>query len=121
MCKGSNLFDFRASAGETRENCSNIGARLHGNNAELIFFINPNKEGFLIVVVDSTTFGPVAVESASLKEAVTFLEEEMVIDQLLLHLGVHAAEGVVLTLEVSLKTAKGLSDFLLNLLTLFAG
>jgi len=72
-------------------------------------------------VVDSTTFGPVAVESASLKEAVTFLEEEMVIDKLLLDFGIHAAEGVVLTLEVSLKTAKGLSDFLLNLLTLFAG
>jgi hypothetical protein len=72
-------------------------------------------------VVDATTFGPVAIESASLKEAITLLEEEMVIDKLLLHLGVHAAEGVVLTLEVSLKAAEGLSDLLLNLLALFAG
>jgi hypothetical protein len=37
----------------------------------LVLFVNPDEESLLLVVEDTTTVGPVAVEVACLKESVS--------------------------------------------------
>jgi hypothetical protein len=44
---------------------------LHGDDTELILLVDPDEESLGVVVEDTTALGPVAVESASLEEAVT--------------------------------------------------
>lgn len=119
--KGGNFLDFSAGAGKTREDGSDVGTRLHRDNTELVLFVNPHKEGLFDIVVNSTTLGPVAVQAASLKEAISLLEQEVIVDELLLYLSVQSTESVVSTLEVSFERAKGLSDLLFDLLALLAG
>jgi hypothetical protein len=48
-----------------------IGAGLHGDDTELILFVNPDEESLVLVMEDTTTVGPVTVEAASLEEAIT--------------------------------------------------
>ena len=64
-------LDVGSSSGETGEDGTDVGTRLHGDDTELILLVNPDEESLGIVVEDTTTLGPVAVQTASLKEAVT--------------------------------------------------
>jgi hypothetical protein len=120
MGKGGKLLNLGAGAGEAREDSADVGTRLHRNDAELILFVYPHEESLLVIVVDAATFGPVTVQAASLKEAISLLEQEVVLDELLLDGSVHAAESVVGTLEVTFEVAEGFGDSLLNFLALFA-
>lgn len=65
------LLDLGSTAGEAVEDGMDIGTGLHGDDAELILFVDPDEEGLFLVVEDTTTVGPVTVEAASLEEAVT--------------------------------------------------
>ena len=70
----SELSDFLNGSSCTRkavENGCNVSTRLHRDNSQLIFFVNPNKEGLVIVVENSSARWPVTVKSASFKETVT--------------------------------------------------
>ena len=70
---------------------------------------------------DTSTFGPVAVEAASLQEAVTLLEEEVIFDELVA-LGIsHGAKGIEGALKLTLKGVTGLDNLLLNRVPLLAG
>jgi hypothetical protein len=44
---------------------------LHGDDSELIFFINPNEESLGVIMEDTSTRWPVSVKVASRKESVT--------------------------------------------------
>ena len=87
-----NKIFIRKIPGETLEDTLDITALLHGNDTELILLINPDKEGLVVVVENTTAFGP-----GNLQVGVTRHEEEMVIDELLADLLVHAGQGVVVT------------------------
>ena len=95
------LLDFGGSLGESCEYGQNVSALLHGDDAELVLLVDPDQEGLLSVVEDTTATGPVTVEVAGLEEAISLLEEEVIIDELLLGLLIHSLERVEGTLEVT--------------------
>jgi hypothetical protein len=74
MGKLSDFFNYGTSTAESREHCSNVGSCLHRYYAELVLFVDPNKECLSVIVEDSTALWPVAVESACLKETVSLFE-----------------------------------------------
>jgi len=76
----------------------NITSLLHGNDTELIFFINPDEECLGSIVEDTTAFRPVPLHTSNLKVSVSRHEEEVVINKLLTDLFIHASKGVVLSL-----------------------
>ena len=63
---------------------------------------------------DSTTSRPIAIEAACLKEPIAFLEEEMIINQLLLVLRAHGSKGIESTLEITIKVVASVHDILHN-------
>ena len=66
---GSGL-NLVSSTAETLEDGTDVGTLLHGDNTELILFINPDEEGLGVIVEDTSALGPVAVETAGIEEAI---------------------------------------------------
>merc|ERR1719209_2800866 len=77
-----------------------IASHLHGDDAELILLVHPDKESLLFVVEDTTTLGPVTLHTGNSKVPITRHEEEVVVNELLADLLVHSSQGVVLSSEV---------------------
>jgi hypothetical protein len=65
------LLDVCASTGETVEYFVQVGTLLHGNDTELILFVHPHEEGLLIVVEDTSAFGPFSVQTAGFQESIS--------------------------------------------------
>ena len=65
-----NSLDVGGGTGESLENGTNVSTLLHGNDSELIFFVNPHEEGLVVVVENTSVLGPVTVESAGLEETI---------------------------------------------------
>ena len=84
----------------------------------MIFFVAPDQESLVNVVVDTATSGPVAASVGSLEEAITFLEQEVVIDELLLDLLGHSGERVESSLQFTFQSGEGGRDFFFHLLVL---
>jgi len=57
-CKFSMLINDSVCLGESLENFCKVTAILHGDDSELIFLVNPDKECLLRVVEDSSGFRP---------------------------------------------------------------
>jgi hypothetical protein len=55
------------TSGETTEDGTEISAHLHGNDPEMILFIDPNKKGLGVVMENPTTSWPVATGVRGLK------------------------------------------------------
>lgn len=71
MGKFDNCLNMSGSAGEPVKNSMNIGTLLHGDDSELIFFVNPDKEGLFFVVENTSAVWPVAVEASNFEETVS--------------------------------------------------
>lgn len=84
----------------------------------MVLLIAPHQERLVVVVVDTTSGGPEAARVGGLQEPVSLLEQEVVINQLLLHLLGHACERVESSLQLSLQSRQGGRDLLLHLLVL---
>ena len=54
-----------SGARKSVENSMDVGTLLHRNDTELIFFINPHKEGLFFVVEDTSAIGPVPVQTSN--------------------------------------------------------
>jgi len=113
-----NSFD---SSGKSLEDTLNITSLLHGNDTKLIFLIDPGKEGFGSIVVDTTSLWPVSFHTSNLEISVTRHEKEVIINELLSDLLVHTSEGIVGSLKISLEVSKGFFHKSFNTLTLFFG
>jgi len=72
-----------SSSAESIEDCLNICSRLHGNDSQLVFLVDPNQEGLIVVVEDASAIGPVSIQTNSLKIFISFLEQEMIVNKLL--------------------------------------
>jgi hypothetical protein len=49
---------------QSLEDSSDISALLHGDDSQLILFVDPDEEGLGVVVEDTSARRPVSVESA---------------------------------------------------------
>ena len=115
------LFDSLSSATESLEDLADISSRLHRNDTEFIFFIDPDEEGLIRVVEDSTALGPVAVQTASIKEPITLFEEEVVFDKLLLCSLIHSFKSIESASQVTGKIIASCHDMLHDLVALIIG
>lgn len=100
---------------------SEITAHLHGNNAEMVLLVAPDQEGLSIVVENAASGRPETTGVRRLEETVALLEEEVIVDQLLLHFLAHASERVKSALQFAGKTRQRARYFLLHLLILGLG
>ena len=66
------LLNGLSGSGESLEDGSDISTLLHGDDTELILLIDPDEESLGIVVEDTSALWPVAVETTSLKETISF-------------------------------------------------
>jgi len=89
---------------ETSEDLLEISALLHGDDSQMVLFIAPDEEGLLIVMEDSTTSRPVSARVRRLKESISFLEEKMIVNELLLGVLVHTSKGEVCSLQIAIES-----------------
>jgi len=115
------LFDLSGSDGETFEHLTDVGALLHGDDTELILFVNPDEESLGIVMVNTTAFRPVTLETAGLEVLVATLEKEMVLNESVTLRISHGFKRVVGSLEFAGKVAKSLDDLAFEFLTVVTG
>jgi hypothetical protein len=84
LCEIAVFLDSLSGSAKSIKDLFDTSTGLHRNNSKLILLVDPDKEGLGIIMEDTSTRGPVSVKVASLKEPVTFFEEEVIIDELLL-------------------------------------
>ncbi len=72
MSKFDNGLNVCGSSRKSVENSVDISALLHGDDTKLILLINPDEEGLLLVVEDTSAVGPVAVKTSDFEETVSF-------------------------------------------------
>ena len=58
------LLNYLRSATEPLEDLADISSRLHRNDTEFIFFIDPDEEGLGVIMEDTSGFWPVSLETA---------------------------------------------------------
>merc|ERR1712038_656166 len=98
-----------------------ISTLLHGDNSELILFIDPDKEGLGSIVEDTSALRPVSLHTSNSKVSVSRDEEEVVINKLLSDLLIHASQGVVFTSKITREGSGGILHKVLNTKTLLFG
>merc|ERR1712018_1069223 len=114
------LYSLNTS-GQSFEYTSYITSLLHGNDSELIFFIDPDKECFGFVVEDSTAFGPVTFHTGYLQVWISRHEEEVVINQLLSDSFIHSSQWVVVSSKITSELSESSLHEVFNSNTLFLG
>ena len=76
----------------------------------MIFLVDPNQEGLGIIVVDSSVIRPVPIYSACFKKSVSFLEEEVVSNKLILFSLRHCSKSVIFSLQLSIESLECLQN-----------
>ena len=120
VSKAGLLLDLCSSDGESLEDLTDVGTLLHGDDTKLVLLIHPDEEGLCVVVEDTTSLGPVVLETARFKILVTTLEKEVISDKLVSFSIGHGSEGVVLALEFSSEGVEGRDNLRLNLTALLS-
>jgi len=115
------FFDGCGGTRQTLEDLTDIGTGLHRNDAELVLLVHPDEERLRIVMENTTTFWPVAVQTTGLEEAVAFLKQEVIVNELLLCLLIHAIKRVESSLEVTCEATAGFYDSLHDVVALTVG
>jgi len=106
---------------KTLKHSLNIATILHGNDTELILFIDPDQESLGSIVEDTTTLRPVSLHTSNSQISVTRNKEEMVINKLLTDRLRHASQWVVFSSKVTREVLDGILHQSLNTKTLFLG
>jgi len=75
-------LDLSSCDGESTENSSNVSSLLHRDDSELILLVDPDQECLFLVVENTSASWPVSVETTGLQESISFLEEEVIGNQL---------------------------------------
>jgi hypothetical protein len=104
------FFDDFDASDQTIQNFANVTTVLHRNDTQVIFFIDPDQEGFVLVVENTASTWPVTARVGSLQESIAFFEQEMISDQLILNIFRHSGQRVVGSLQ--LRVRDGGEDFL---------
>merc|ERR1719225_1846731 len=115
------LLDSLDTLGKPGEDLLHISSLLHGDDAELILLVDPDEEGLLPVVEDATTLRPVALHTSHLQVPISGDKEEVVVNQLLTNLLIHASQRVVVSSKVRGEVLDGVDHQLLNSNSLIPG
>jgi hypothetical protein len=115
------VTDSLDASGETLEDSLDITSLLHGDNTELILLVDPDQEGLVGVVEDTTALGPVTLHTSDLQVGVTRHEEEVVVDELLADGLIHTGQGIVVTSQISFQLGESVLHEGLNINTLLLG
>jgi len=115
------LLNSLDTLGKPGEDLLHISSLLHGDDAELILLVDPDEEGLLCVVEDATTLRPVTLHAGNSQVPVSGDEEEVVVNQLLADLLVHASQRVVVSGKVRWEALDCVCHQLLNSDTLVLG
>jgi len=110
VCKTCLLLNLGSRNGEALENLTNVRALLHRDDTELVLLVHPDEERLIVVVEDSTGFGPLALQAARLEILVTTLEQEVISNQLLAIIVTHVAKGVVLACKLTIEGFESRDD-----------
>merc|ERR1719233_2325758 len=103
------------------ENSLDIPAHLHGDYPQLVLLVDPRQEGLVLVVEDSTTFGPVSLHSCHLQVLVARDEQEVVIHELLSDILSHAGQRIIGPSKIALQVSKSLLHQVFNIQPLVFG
>merc|ERR1712212_1402987 len=114
------LYSLNTS-GQSFEYTSYTTSLLHGNDSELIFFIDPDKECFGFVVEDTPAFGPVTFHTGYLQVWISRHEEEVVINQLLSDTFIHSSQWVVVSSKITRELSESSTHEFFNSNTLVLG
>merc|ERR1712241_97079 len=114
------LYSLNTS-GQSFENTLDITSLLHGNDSELILFIDPDKECFGFVVEDTTAFWPVTFHTSYLQVWISRHEEEVVIDQLLSDSFIHSSQWIVVSSKITSELSESSLHEVFNSNTLVLG
>lgn len=87
----------------------------------MVLLVTPDQEGLSIVVENAASGRPETAGVRRLEETIALLEEEVIVDQFLLHLLAHASERVKSALQFAGETGQRARYFLLHLLILGLG
>ena len=116
-----NFLNLSAGSAESIKDYLKICSILHGNDSQLILLVYPNKESLFLVVENTSAVGPISVKSNCLKESVSLLEKEVVINELLLLGLCKVVQGIVCSSKIPSEALNCLSNALLNLESLLVG
>ena len=98
-----------------------ITSGLHGDDPQLILFIDPSQECFILVVEDSSTLRPIALHTGDNQVLISRNKQEMVIYQLLTDLLAHPCQRKVSSSQVSLQVVESFLHQALHIETLLLG
>jgi len=115
------VLDSLDASGQSLENALDVTALLHGDDTELILLVDPDKEGLGLVVEDATAFRPIALHTSDLEVGIARHEQEVVVNELLADLLVHASQCVVVSGKITAKLGKGALHQVLNADALLLG
>ena len=99
--KADGLVQLVHHAAQAFEHGTDVPSLLHADDTEMVLLVHPHQEGLLIVEEDAAAFGPVPGEASSLHEAISLLEQEMLLDEPVLGFLLHAQQGIVLAGQVT--------------------
>jgi len=115
------VLDSLDTLGQPAEHFPNVSSLLHGDDTELILLVDPDEEGLVPVVEDATTLGPVTLHTSHLQVPVSRDKEEVVVNQLLADLLVHASQRVVVSSKIRREALDCVDHKFLNSNTLVLG
>lgn len=87
----------------------------------MVLLVAPDQKGLVIVVEYTTSGGPETARVRCLQETIALLEQEVIVDQLLLHFLAHAGKRVKSALEFASQTRQRVGHFFFHLLILSLG
>merc|ERR1712012_1352605 len=114
------VLDSLDTLGQSAEHFPDISTLLHRDNTELVLLVDPDEEGLLGVVEDTTTLGPVTLHTSNSKVPVARDEEEVVVNELT-NLLIHSGQGVVVTSKIRGEALDRVDHQLLDSNTLVLG
>merc|ERR1719356_550363 len=94
----SNSLD---TLGKSLKDTLDITTILHRDDSQLVFFIDPDEEGLLVIVENTTTLRPVTLHTSNLEVSVSRHKQEVIINKLLANILSHASQGVIVTSKIS--------------------